>query len=323
MRVASIDIGTNSILLLVAEFDAAGGLTVLAEEEETPRIGRRVDDTGRIDTGVFPVVTSILDRYLRRASDLGADRVAACATSAVRDAVNRHEIVDRVRLATGIVIRVITGIEESELTYIGAGSGLPPGAGDPIVLDIGGGSTELCYRQRGQVNGGRGLKRYSFDVGSVRLSERFFREVPAGRDRIESARMRVLEDLAEVVNTGFSGYALVGVSGTVTTLAALLLGLDVFDGAAIEGFMLSREKLSPLCARLLSSAPGEIRAMSGVTAGREDILGAGALILLTVMEHFGFPAVRVSTRGLRYGIAVREWERWREERDGPGKPGSL
>jgi exopolyphosphatase/guanosine-5'-triphosphate,3'-diphosphate pyrophosphatase len=312
MKIAAIDVGTNTILLLVAEIDAAGRVTVLAEEQQAPRLGRRVDATGRLDHAVFPAVTSILDGYLRTASSHGADRVVACATSAVRDAVNREEFISKVKLSTGLGIRVIGGAEESELTYAGAVSGLGPGEGEAVVLDIGGGSTEICYRRPGRTNGGPGLMRYSLDIGSVRITERYFTESPPAAAGIATARERILEELAQVANTGLSGYTLVGVAGTATTMAGILLGLGKYDREAIEGFRMSREKLATVTARLLGSTPAGILAMSPMAAGREDILAAGALILSTVAEHFRFPGIRVSTRGLRYGIAIREWERERK-----------
>ena len=312
MKIAAIDIGTNTLLLLVAEIDDGGRLTVLAEEQETPRLGRNVDATGRLDSAVFPVAASVLDRYLRAASSLGVDRVTAVATSALRNAANSDEFISKVKIATGLGIRVIGGDEESELTYLGAASGLDPGDGEPVVLDIGGGSTEICYRYPGRVNGGRGLKRYSFGIGSVGITERYFRDIPPTAAQIRTARTHVIEELSDVVNTGFPGYTPVGVAGTATTLAGLLLGLDTYDREAIDGLRLSREKLSAITSRLLGSTPAEIRAMSGLTAGREDILAAGALILSTVAEHFGFLSVRVSTRGLRYGMVIREWESSKE-----------
>ncbi len=311
MKVAAIDIGTNTILLLVAEIDGGGRITVLAEEQETPRLGRSVDATGRLDPAAGPGVTAILDRYRRIASSHGVDRVVACATSAFRDATNRAEFIDRVKLSTGIGIEVITGEEESELTYAGAAGALGPADGDPVVLDIGGGSTEFCYRRPGRLNGGRALQRYSLDIGSVRITERFFRESPPDRAQISSAKRWIIEEIGAVANPGFSAYTLVAVAGTATTLAGLLMGLDRYDREAIEGFRLSGEKLSSVGERLLASTPREILAMSPMAAGREDILAAGALILSTVAEHFRFPFIRVSTRGLRYGIAVREWERSR------------
>ncbi len=311
MRVAAIDIGTNTILLLVAEIDGEGRMTVLAEEQETPRLGRSVDATGRLDPAVGPAVTSILDRYRRIAASHGADRVIACATSALRDATNRGDFIDKVKLSTGIGIEVITGEEESELTYTGAAGALAPADGDPVVLDVGGGSTEFCFRRPGRLNGGRALERYSLDIGSVRIAERYFRTSPPDRAQVASARRWIVEEIGAVVNPGFSAYTLVAVAGTATTLAGLLLGLDRYDREAIEGFRLSGEKLSSVGARLLASTPREILAMSPLAAGREDILAAGVLILSTVSEHFRFPSIRVSTRGLRYGIAFREWERGR------------
>lgn len=309
VRIAGIDIGTNTALLLVADVDAAGRITTLAEAQETPRLGRDVDRSGRIAPAGFEKLAAVLDGYSEISRSHGAERIVACATSAVRDAGNREELLAFIRERCRIGIEVIDGATEALLTYRGALTGPSAGVQDPVVLDIGGGSTELCHAPRGATNGGRILTAVSLDIGSVRLTERYFRHSPPLPEEVAAARDRITEDLAQVVNPGFGHYALVAVAGTATTLAGLHLGLDAFDREKIDGCAIPAQVVHAMAARLLSMDAAGIGALSGLTAGREDILAAGALILSAIAGHFGFRDVRVSTRGLRHGIVLREWER--------------
>jgi len=316
MKIAGIDVGTNTVLLLVAEIDAAGEITVLAEGHDMPRLGRNVDRSGRIEEAGVERLAETLRRYAEIARSHGAEIVRACATSAMRDARNREEILDAVERRCGIRIEVIDGSTEALLTFRGALTGPSGRVRDPVVIDIGGGSTELCHAPYRSTNGGRRLTAMSLDIGSVRLTERFFRHAPPQRAEIDAARARITEDLAQVVNPGFGHFTLVAVSGTPVTLAAIHLGLDEFDNDRIDGCAIPGNAVHALAARLLSMDRASVRGLSRLTEGREDILAAGALILSTVADHFGFREVRVSTRGLRYGIVLREWER----RTGTGRP---
>jgi exopolyphosphatase/guanosine-5'-triphosphate,3'-diphosphate pyrophosphatase len=325
VRLAGIDIGTNTVLLLVAEIGPDGRLAALAEEQETPRLGRELDASGRIHTAGFSMLAAVLGRYREIALSHGVERITACATSAVRNATNRDELLAYVLENIGVAIEVIDGPTEAELTFRGALSGPAGLPADPAVLDIGGGSTELSYARRGATNGGRAVTRVSMEIGSVRLTERYLRHSPPLPGEVASARTRILEELAQVVNTGFEYYTLIGVAGTATTLAGLNLGLPVFVREAIDGCRISAAEIHAMTRRLLSLDAGAIRSLSGLTAGREDILAAGSLILSTVVEHLGFRGMQVSTRGLRHGIVLREWERLRGGSDdqprGPGQPG--
>ncbi len=308
VTLAAIDIGTNTVLLLVATVDAAGRVVTLADEVETPRLGREVDASGTILPGGIAALESIVARYAATARSLGAGRIAACATSAVRDAANREELRGRIRGATGVEIEVIDGATEADLTFRGALSGPGSAWKDPAVLDIGGGSTELCYARRGATNGDRKLTAVSLSIGSVRLTERYFRHSPPLDGEVASARTRILEELAPVINAGFGDYTLVAVAGTATTIAGLHLGLPDFDREKIDGCTLPPEAVHAHASRLLSMETGTIRALSPMTAGRADILPAGALILSSIVGHFRFRDIRVSTRGLRHGIVLREWK---------------
>jgi exopolyphosphatase/guanosine-5'-triphosphate,3'-diphosphate pyrophosphatase len=309
MRIAGIDVGTHTVLLLVAEIDPRGGITILAEDIDAPRLGRDVDRSGKISPAGFERLATTMDRYAATARLHGAATIRACATSATRDASNRDDLIAFIERRCGIRIEVIDGGTEALLTYRGALTGPSAATRDPVVIDIGGGSTELCHAPLGATNGGRVLTALSLDIGSVRLTERYFKHSPPLPGEVDAARARITEDLAQVVNPGFGYFTLVAVSGTATTLSGLHLGLDAFDRDRIDGSSIPGAAVHAMAARLLSMDAASVGKLSGLTAGREDIIAAGALILSAVVDHFGFSSVRVSTRGLRYGIVLREWER--------------
>lgn len=316
MRVAAIDIGTNTVLLLVADIDADGRIEHLLDLQETPRLGRHLDASGRILPAGIDALCDILRDYVRRAREAGAGSIAACATSAARTAANRADLLEAVRRSPGIEIEVIDGDLEAQLTWEGVlgGGGVP--AGEVAVVDVGGGSTELSWSPPGAGNGKRTPLRTSLEIGSVRITERHLRGAPPLPGEVEAARARVVEELAPVRNPGFDRYALVAVAGTATTVAAIRLGLAHFDREAIDGCSISRADLRAVTARLLGLDPAGVGALTPLAAGREDILAGGALILSTIADHFRFREVRISTRGLRHGIALREWRRLRGRESG-------
>jgi exopolyphosphatase/guanosine-5'-triphosphate,3'-diphosphate pyrophosphatase len=311
MRIASIDIGTNTVLLLVAEVEAGGTIVPIANEQRLPRLGRDVDHRQRISIGAYDRIAWIVQEYTNLALQYRADRIVACATSAVRDASNREEFLAYIKSATGIDVEVLTGEEEAELSYRGTVNGFPHLTRTAVVLDIGGGSTEMSYPLPGSHNGNSRLVHYSMQIGAVRLTERYLKHSPPAPTEIDSAREFIIEELSPVRNPGFAQYQLVGVAGTVTTLACLDQHLTDFDVERVSGYRLGFERVAEWFGRLSSMASTEIRSLSRATEGREDILTAGVLILNVVMRNFGFQDVLVSERGLRHGLALREADRLR------------
>ncbi|HUL43196.1 MAG TPA: Ppx/GppA phosphatase family protein [Bacteroidota bacterium] len=309
MRIASIDIGTNTILLVIADISADGELSTVHHEERIPRIGRDVDYQGVLQSSSILRGVAVLKEFQQISSAYEAETVIAAATSAVRDAANRSEFLEAVQKACGITVEVLSGDEEALLTFRGACVGMHPERDDLAVIDIGGGSTELTFSSPGAHNGSRSLTRYSLQLGSVRLTERQFRNIPPGAAEIRSARTYIAEEFAQIRNPGFHGYDLIGVAGTLTTLACLDIGLKGFDANRVSGYRLKEERIRGWLERVLALQPAEIRALSECTEGRADILPAGILILSEFMKRFGFSSALVSEKGLRYGLALREWER--------------
>lgn len=309
VRIASIDIGTNTVLLLVADVNATGTIETVHHEQRLPRLGKDVDQQKRILIPAFDRVAWILNEYKNLALQLRSEKIIACATSAVRDAINGDEFIAYLKQTTGIDVEIISGDEEAALTYKGATGGSKNLVRQPTVIDVGGGSTELTYAKQGTRNGNRELHRYSLNIGSVRLTERYFKHDPPTPEEVASARQFVLEELSQVVNPGFSQFQLVGVAGTATTLACLDQQLIEFEVDRVSGYRIEIDRVAGWCKRLASMRRNEIRALSNVTEGRADILAAGVLILFECMKLFGFDSLLVSEKGLRYGIVLREWER--------------
>jgi exopolyphosphatase / guanosine-5'-triphosphate,3'-diphosphate pyrophosphatase len=310
MRIASIDIGTNTLLLLIADVDGEGTLRVIQDELRFPRLGRDVDKSKMIRPPAFDRIAWVLEEYKNLSIQSKADLIIACGTSAVRDAANREEFLAYLRSTTGVEVQLLGGEEEARWSYVGALSGMAPRPGRVAVIDIGGGSTEVSYPgAEGTLTEGTPLNHRSFQLGSVRLTERCFIHNPPTSEEVESARNLVQSELTSLDELRSGSYSLIGVAGTVTTLACLDQGLIEFDVYRVSGYRLSREHVSDWFQRLSEMRSMEIEALSESTAGRADILTAGVLILLEFMNRFNFLEIMVSERGLRYGMVIREWEK--------------
>ena len=311
MRIAAIDIGTNTVLLLIADIDDRGAVQPIVHEQRLPRLGKHVDGTRMISVSSFDRIAWIVNEYKNLALQQRAERITAFATSVVRDAENRDEFVAYVGKTTGIVIEILSGEDEALWTFRGAMSGVSGIGPNVAVVDIGGGSTEISFPNPKTHNGNLHLNRYSLQAGSVRLTERFLKHDPPLPGEIESARQYLLEELSQVRNPGLDKYQLIGVAGTVTTLACLDQGLAEFDVEKVGGYRIDRQRVGAWLTKLSTMSAQEIRSLSNTTEGRSDILTAGVLILHEMMKLFGIQSVIASERGLRYGLALREWERSR------------
>jgi exopolyphosphatase/guanosine-5'-triphosphate,3'-diphosphate pyrophosphatase len=208
-----------------------------------------------------------------------------------------------VRRETGFDLEVLSGEDEAHWTYRGAISGITA-LRQATVVDIGGGSTEITLGDRHTI-----LRRVSLNVGSVRLTERFFRSDPPKPSELEGALEEVRKELAKVRDFEFEGSTLIGVAGTATSLAILNQGLPEFAVQAVSGYPLNRAAVDALYRRLCTMPSMEIRSLSTVMEGRSDVITAGSLILREIMNRCGFKELVVSERGVRYGMAIREWEK--------------
>lgn len=304
MIASVIDIGTNTVLLLVAEIDRAGVIHTLEYRQRVPRLGRGVDERKVLQRESMERVVEVLLEYKNVMARYQSDRIAVCATSAARDAANREEFADLVRRRTGFDLEILSGDDEAYWTYRGAISGIEK-AEHATVVDIGGGSTELT---RGTTAGILG--KVSLDVGSVRLTERLLQHDPPLPSEIEAVHGAVSAALGSAPPSFARGPGtLVGVAGTATTLALLAQRRTSFDLAAVSGYVLRKEAVAGLVSQLQKLTGAEILRLGEYMEGRNDILTAGAMILEAVMDFLGASEVIVSERGVRYGIALREREK--------------
>lgn len=301
-RVAAIDCGTNSIRLLVADIDAgAGKLVDVDRRMEIVRLGQGVDQTGRLSPQALERTFAALRTYASAIDELGAERVRMVATSATRDAANRADFVDGVVGILGIEPEVASGDEEAALSFAGATRELAGSqvAAPYLVVDIGGGSTEF-------VLGGEAVEAArSVDVGCVRLTERHLRSDPPTAEQVAAARA----DIEAAINLAATtvplerAASLVGLAGSVTTVAAIALGLEGYDAARIHHARISADVVREVTERLLSMTREARAALPVMHPGRVDVIGGGALVLATIMDRLGLPEVVVSEHDILDGIA--------------------
>jgi exopolyphosphatase/guanosine-5'-triphosphate,3'-diphosphate pyrophosphatase len=300
-RVAAIDCGTNSIRLLVADI-VGDTLVDVVRRMTVVRLGEGVDRTGEFSSEAIARTLSALRSYAEDIVTLGAERVRMVATSAARDAANREDFLDAAGEILGVRPEVISGDDEARLAFRGTTSGLRPGVGNGppyLVVDIGGGSTELVLGSEG-VSAAR-----SVDVGCVRLTERALMSDPPGTAEIEAAAAIVdaaLKDAFEAVPVGDAS-TLVAVAGSATTVAAVALGLAAYDPAAIHGTVLTAGQVHEVADQLLSMTRAKRAAMAVIHPGRVDVIGAGALILSRVIELSDVDEVVISEHDILDGIA--------------------
>jgi len=294
VRVAAVDLGTNSTRLLVA--DANGTLAEVVRRLEITRLGEGVDERRRLLPVPIARVRNVLSSYRRELESLGAERTLCIATSAVRDAENGEAFLGEIEWSYGFTTRLLSGDEEAAMTLRGIGA-LEPGT---LVVDIGGGSTEV------QIVGSE--VRASLDVGCVRLTERFGEDIAAIREHV---RGLLPQARAERV---------VGVAGTVTTIAALDLGLEVYDPARIHGHVISRDAVAEQTARLASLTVDERAEI--VEPGRAPVIVAGAAILSEVLDFYGLDAIEASERDILHGAALAAAELPAPE-EGAAPPGAY
>jgi exopolyphosphatase/guanosine-5'-triphosphate,3'-diphosphate pyrophosphatase len=294
---ATIDVGTNTTLLLVARVDDAGAITVLDERAEITRLGRGIGAGGALGAEGVARTLDVLRGYAELARRHGAT-IAAVGTEALRRAPNGADFLDPAAAILGAPVAVIDGAREAALTYRAAVESFPAEAraGTMIVVDIGGGSTEIVVADRGAVT-----FQTSLPLGSVRLTERHVRRDPPGRDELTAIALEVDAALAAVPWPAGEP-TVVGVAGTVTTLAAMALALATYDPARVHGHDLTLVELDLQIARLERATQAQRERLVGLDPRRADVILAGAIILRRIAHAARVPAVRVSDRGIRWGL---------------------
>jgi exopolyphosphatase/guanosine-5'-triphosphate,3'-diphosphate pyrophosphatase len=289
VRVAAVDIGTNTVRYLVGDV-VDGDLRSLRYGREITRLGQGVDRDKRLHPDAVARTLAAIDRAVSAARQTGAEQIRVAGTSALRDAADRETFAEAVRDRTGQVLEVVSGEDEGRLSMLGATSGLPDG--DYTVCDIGGGSTELSTEEAS----------VSLDIGSVRLKERCLHDDPPTAGQIAEATA-VIDDALGTVTSHVDG-TLVGVAGTITTVAAVVMDLEVYDSVVVHHSRLSGSDVAECSDRLLRMRAADIAELGPLDAGRADIIGGGSLILRRVMERWGFAEVLVSERDILDGLVL-------------------
>jgi len=301
-RVAAIDQGTNSIRLLVAEPDGRGGFRELARDMIITRLGEGVDETGRIAPDALRRTVEQLATYCRRARALHAERIRVGATSAVRDASNREDYERAVLEHAGTALEVIGGEHEAALSFLGATARLEVEGAEPpyLVLDIGGGSTELV------VGDAEPAHAISTQTGSVRLTERFVTTDPPIAPELEAmaAAVEIVLDAVTARVPADDARTFVAVAGTATTLQAISLGLPFYDPERIHRTWLSLAEAERVLDDLAAMTNAERSALPVMAPGRGDVIVAGALVLVRVMRRFGFERALVSETDILDGLVL-------------------
>ena len=298
-RVAAVDCGTNSIRLLVADLEG-GTKTDVHREMRVVRLGEGVDRTGTLSPEALERTRVALVDYARTCASLGCDQTRMVATSATRDASNRSTFVDLVTSTLGVGPEVVTGEEEAALAFVGATAGLDPADGPFLVIDIGGGSTELV------LGTSKVEAALSIDVGCVRLTERHLLDDPPTAEQVAAARKDVDEalSLALAVVPAEQARTAVGLAGSVTTLAALALGLSTYQPERIHLSRISAVQVRTLTEQLLAMTRAERAALPVMHPGRVDVIGGGALVLQMCVDRLGLDEVLVSESDILDGIAL-------------------
>ncbi len=296
-RVAVVDLGTNSTRLLVADVEG-GSIEEVDRRLTITRLGEGVDAGQTLLTTPIERVEACVAEYVDVASAHGATRRLAIATSAVRDAANGQEFLNRIEVAFGFETRLLSGDDEALLTFRGVCSDRDL-VRPTLVVDLGGGSTELV------VGHGRAVDfNTSLDIGCVRLTERWFRSDPPGVDDVARLRQDVRSAVAAHVPSAIRPKRAIGVAGTVTTLATVFLGLPEEDPERVHGLMMPAAWIAATAAELASTRIEELRRREGISSGRASVIGAGALALDEIVRFFGLDALEVSERDILHGAAL-------------------
>ncbi|MDZ7623992.1 MAG: hypothetical protein U5J96_06035 [Ignavibacteriaceae bacterium] len=300
MTIASIDIGTNTVLLLIADVDPfTRKIISLINEYRMPRIGQGTKQTGRISQERLKLLYDVLNEYKIIINDYNCDKVILTGTNAFRMAQNTPEIKDELKKIFNFDLNVITGEDEAEYAYFGAISDLDS-LDNSMVIDIGGSSTEIIY--------GEGLNvifKKSLQLGSVSATEQYFKNAPPTIIELENFSTDI-KRLFTTFDKTIIPKKVIAIAGTATTLACMKLGLKEFEENKVDKSRITIQDMRNIIGELSSLTASEILVRYGpVMKGREDIIFAGAFILYQFMEYFGIDNVIVSTRGIRYGAIVK------------------
>ena len=310
IRVAAVDLGTNSTRLLIADVEGEQ-LTEISRRLTITRLGEGVDDRGRLLPLPIARVRNCLSDYRREIESHGIDRTLAIATSAIRDAENGEAFLGEIQWSYGFTTQLLDGSAEASMMARGVAAGRPA-LEDTLLVDIGGGSTELVEYVRGEV-----ARSTSMDVGCVRVTERFLVSDPPTSEELVGAAAAV-----KTVLPTSNATSAIGVAGTITTLAALDLGLDGYDPERTHGHRIPQAAVAEQLERLAGMTLAERRRVAGIEPGRAPVIVAGLVILREILDTYGLAEIEASERDILHGAALAAAELPQRE-EGPAPPGAF
>lgn len=310
IRRSVIDIGTNTILMLIAEYDEHNSnIHTILDIQRVPRLGKGVDSNRNILPESIKKAIDILNEYKTISNENNSTSITATATSFIRDSHNKEEFINEIKQNTGIEIEILSGSDEAKYTFIGGVyDKLDSGKTKLTTIDIGGGSTEITTASKPAASIQELSKLVitgkSMNIGSVRINEKYLNSHPPPFENIVNAETFINKNLKEI-DFDISDTELIGVAGTITTLGAIVLGLDKFETDKVDNLNISIVEIEDILSKLIPMPIEELYGMGDYMTGRADIVIPGILILKCFMRKFGFKNVKVSTKGLRYGVFLK------------------
>lgn len=304
MIVASIDIGTNTILLLIAEVSLDNlKITPIKEETRMPRIGQGTKKSGFITSEKIDLLYGILEEYNEIIKAYKCERVILTGTNAFRIANNTSSIIKEIKQRFNYDLNVVSGEMEAKLAFLGATSSIKEND-TIVVIDIGGSSTEIITGNKNKI-----LSEGSLQIGSVAATENFLKHSPPLQSELNNLEIEI-DKLISNIELSERPNNVIAIAGTATTAAGMILGLKEFQEESVNNFKLNQEMISKILDDLFKLNPKEILTKYGrVMEGREDIILAGIIILNQIMKKFRFEKVTVSTRGIRYGAIINYFQK--------------
>jgi len=301
MRLASIDIGTNSVKLLVADVEEQQIKNILIDAHEITRLGQNVDKNGKILPDAMVRTLDVITKLKNKAKAIDAVDIFAFATSAMRDAENSIDFTKQIKEQTDIDLHILSGDEEAELTYIGVCSEPEFLSKSVILVDVGGGSTEFIIGQNGIIE-----DKFSINIGCVRLTEEFIHTDPIELAELQKIIQKIISTLyikLSYIPVGM--YDIIGVGGTITTLSAIHQHMEGYSSINVHGYIMQKEQIVRLLSHLHRMTLEERKKVLGLQPERADIIVAGTAIFSTILEILKSQEITISKRGLRYGALLK------------------
>ncbi len=301
MRVLAVDIGTNSVRYLVCDIDSHRRLSVIERGGEITRLGEDLHETGLLNLDAVQRTADVVAEIIGQAKRHHPERTLLASTSAARDAKNIQHFIEKMSERTGIVPVVLSGVQEAEAVYAGVAHEMPDVKEQAVIIDIGGGSTECIYH-----DDKNRLTFKSIDIGAVRMTDRFIKNDPPHKNELAETHSFVIAQFGNAIGPNhLSNLKCIGVGGTITTLPAILLEMKEYDRYKVHGYYLTRKDVRDILEKLSSIGLDERKRVPGLQPERADIIIAGIVILEAFLDLTGFDGLRVSDRGILFGLALQ------------------